>query len=263
MNYTGQLLRSFAEDFVRDRIVQTDISQKLGKDLIKINNTYTYPRDLLLSTFAQYKELGSSSFQSEVPPKSVKKAQKAFVFNVQLPCEGMEIWRKIVVPAEITFAKLHRILQTCFNWQDAHLHLFQVMSDGDVVAESKFDDPYGVDWELKSFRDYFSERKYLTAYLPKYHTIHYTYDFGDDWLHLIELEETIDDYKGQLPQCLDGAGTAPPEDAGGEGGYLEFLMIIEQDGDSEEKQELLEWAEFQGWQPFDLKAINQRLRRIK
>ena len=222
------------------------------------------PRDLMLSAFAQYKELGSGSFLSDAPPKSVKKAQKAFVLTVQLPCEGMVIWRKIVVPAEITFARFHRILQACFNWQNAHLHLFHVMTEkGDVVAESKFDDLYGVDWEHKSFRDYFSERKYLTAYLPDYSTIHYTYDFGDDWLHLVELEETIEDYKGQLPQCLDGAGTAPPEDAGGEGGYLEFLNIVKQTGESDEKQEMLEWAKFQGWQPFDLKMINQKLMRIK
>lgn len=264
LNYTGQILHYYSDVFINDQIIQTNLAVKFGKVAQKINGRYMDPRDLMLSAFAQYKELGSGSFLSDAPPKSVKKAQKAFVLTVQLPCEGMVIWRKIVVPAEITFARFHRILQACFNWQNAHLHLFHVMTEkGDVVAESKFDDLYGVDWEHKSFRDYFSERKYLTAYLPDYSTIHYTYDFGDDWLHLVELEETIEDYKGQLPQCLDGAGTAPPEDAGGEGGYLEFLNIVKQTGESDEKQEMLEWAKFQGWQPFDLKMINQKLMRIK
>lgn len=174
MNYTGQILHYYSDVFIKDQIIQTSLAVKFGKVAQKINGRYMDPRDLMLSAFAQYKELGSSSFSSEVPPKTAIKAQKAFVFRVQLPCDGMDIWRKIVVPAEITFAKFHRILQACFNWQDAHLHLFQVMAEnGNVAAESKFDDPYGVDWELKQFRDYFSERKHLTAYLPDYSMIHF------------------------------------------------------------------------------------------
>lgn len=32
------------------------------------------------------------------------------------------IWRRILVPGNITLAKLHRILQAAMGWTDSHLH---------------------------------------------------------------------------------------------------------------------------------------------
>ena len=48
----------------------------------------------------------------------------------------------------------------------------------------------------------------------------YTYDFGDDWSHHIQIkgiEKQNPAYP--YPRCLEGAGVAPPEDCGGIPGY--------------------------------------------
>jgi hypothetical protein len=261
INYTGRILPFYSEYFSEDQIIQTDLNLKLGTYLQKVGKEYVYPHERLLAAFSQFKENKLPVLSSEELSKTKVPGERAFVLLVQLPCGDQDIWRKLAVPARITFAKLHRILQVCFNWQDAHLHLFQILADNsNVVAESKSDDQDDFYLDTQQFYDTFSERKRLTAYLPEFLMIHYTYDFGDDWLHMIELEETIDNYEGKLPRCLDGEGTAPPEDVGGEEGYMEFLSIVEEEADTKEKRKMLEWAKHQNWQEFDLQKINERLR---
>ena len=36
------------------------------------------------------------------------------------------IWRRVLVPADITLAKLHSVIQTAMGWEDVHLHQFRV-----------------------------------------------------------------------------------------------------------------------------------------
>ena len=44
---------------------------------------------------------------------------------------------------------------------------------------------------------------------------HYTYDFGDDWDHLVEVEKVLPvDDQQPYPQCIAGARACPPEDVG-------------------------------------------------
>ena len=61
------------------------------------------------------------------------------------------IWRRLLVPANISLAALHAVLQIAFDWQDCHLHEFRIgrqrygpldiFEDGDnegLLDESKF-----------------------------------------------------------------------------------------------------------------------------
>lgn len=91
-------------------------------------------------------------------------------------------------------------------------------------------------------------------------SIVYTYDFGDDWKHTIEVEKVIHDYTVNYPTCVDGEGTAPPEDVGGEAGYEEFLSIIH-DSSHPDHLNLKEWGEMKGYEEFDRREVNWRLKR--
>ena len=72
-------------------------------------------------------------------------------------------------------------------------------------------------------------------------TLHYTYDFGDDWEHVVRIERFTDpDPAASYPVLISASGRCPPEDVGGFPGYEEFLAAIA-DPDHEHHEEISEW----------------------
>ena len=52
----------------------------------------------------------------------------------------------------------------------------------------------------------------------------YVYDFGDNWIHRIEVEDTaVKADPGWIPWLIDGARRGPPEDCGGVPGYQRLI----------------------------------------
>ena len=163
------------------------------------------------------------------------------VYQLKITIQEIEppIWRQILVPSGITFHKLHKIIQVAFGWQDYHLFNFDF---GDVVVHVPDPDYapgelYGEVKELSAKRtkidDLLSERKRCV----------YTYDFGDNWRHEVDLEKILPAEEGQrYPVCVAGAHHRPPEDIGGVSGYEEFLRIIS-DPENPEYNDYLVWAE--------------------
>jgi hypothetical protein len=147
------------------------------------------------------------------------------------------IWRRLEVDGRISLSKLHHFIQAAFGWSDAHLHEFQIRGKayGLPSPEDQFDD-----------RDIQDERKaFLNRLLAKNDVFTYSYDFGDDWQHVITVEDFTTDGEADLDggaYILDGARATPPEDVGGIPGYQNFIEVITVDPDSEDAQEMLEWA---------------------
>ncbi len=72
--------------------------------------------------------------------------------------------------------------------------------------------------------------------------IRYVYDFGDDWVHLIDVEIIGKPTPGNLyPRLFDITGRCPPEDVGGMPGYDNFLEAI-RDPEHPEHEDVTEWA---------------------
>src|SRR3546814_12932716 len=72
------------------------------------------------------------------------------------------------------------------------------------------------------------ERKWaLKSILSKGMQFLYVYDFGDNWKHLVTVEDLIvpasDRY---LPFCVAGGRACPPEDCGGVDSYPDFLDAL-------------------------------------
>lgn len=145
---------------------------------------------------------------------------KIKLLNVKKP----PVWRRVIVPENYTFEDLHYVIQICFGWQDEHLHKFG-------------NKPYGGDFEISSRHlddeedfNFFLSRKFMTKRLDECTTklnnvfgdgrkkLMYTYDFGDDWIHEIILED-IPDEVHLMPKCLAAKGSCPPENCGGPMGY--------------------------------------------
>jgi hypothetical protein len=93
----------------------------------------------------------------------------------------------------------------------------------------------------------------------------YVYDFGDDWHHLVLVENLYPERpkSASLVQCIAGENACPPEDVGGAGGYVEFLAAIA-DPRHEEHQNYLTWVGG-SFDPtrFDRAAVNRALAKIK
>jgi len=159
------------------------------------------------------------------------------------------IWRRLRLPGDFTLADLHTVLQDVFNWEDAHLHNFNV----DDVEFSEVDDEGDEEPDSEDEADVTLDELELT----KKSRILYTYDFGDNWEVQIKVEKIEgNDPNLTAPICLDGARAAPPEDCGGVPGYYNLIEAMSNPKHPDHK-ELLEWLGYE-YDPeaFDLEAAN-------
>ena len=172
------------------------------------------------------------------------------------------IWRRLLVRGDTSVARLHKILQVAFGWQDMHLHRFEIRGR-----------EYGVHQEGGVFFDTDAHEVLIGQLkLRRLERFTYEYDFGDLWVHDLRIETTLPlDPKMVYPRCIAGRRAAPPEDCGGPHAFMatrfEYTLI----GESRSRQEfedLLvdevddeEWAILRHYHPnrFDRRAVNQRL----
>lgn len=160
------------------------------------------------------------------------------------------VWRRLRVPSALPLSTVHAVVQLAMGWTDSHLHEWRV---GDVT--------YGLPDEEDWGEELADESEALLAQVaPVDSVLHYDYDFGDGWEHLVEVV-AVEPFDPKLPPlaCLDGAGTCPPEDSGGPIGYEHLLDALADPADAEH-EEATEWLG-EGFDPeaFDLTATNQRL----
>jgi hypothetical protein len=158
------------------------------------------------------------------------------IFQLKITLSGTKppIWRRVLVPAELTLAQLHTVLQISMGWENCHLHEF-------CVGRQRFGVPDPDAGMMGD--DTISEKKVrLSDVLPRVGAkADYTYDFGDGWEHSIILEKVLPlESASSYPVCTGGKRHAPPEDCGGTGGYHNFLEAIH-DPQNEEHDSLLEW----------------------
>ena len=154
---------------------------------------------------------------------------KYFDLDVSLLEIEPRIWRRFLIHSEATFMNLHYAIQHAFGWQDCHLYEFL---DGKVEendtrplyamklpriarsehAEPHDDEPDAPEADDIELRDYFSAKNKRCFYV---------YDFGDNWQHVVDLNEVVKLQEKYTRRLLDGARACPPEDCGGTMGYEE------------------------------------------
>ena len=185
-----------------------------------------------------------------------KAAESIYVLRIDLAQIKPAVWRRLEVAADITLAQLHRVIQLAFDWNDSHLHQFEI--DGQLYSQS-MPGSFGMDMgDL-------DERKFrLAAVAGVGSRFTYTYDFGDDWIHLVKAEKILPPMPGiRYPRCAAGRNAAPPEDCGGPWGYAEMLQTLA-DPAHPERDELLEWlgGDFDP-AAFDRQELNAGLGKLK
>jgi len=169
------------------------------------------------------------------------------------------VWRSFVVPEAITLAKLHRVLQTLFEWEDRHLHLFQF---GALRFAPHF--PRGEEFDgLPPLGDDYRGLTLAQFTLDLGDRFSYTYDMGDEWIVDIVVDAAQEGLRPAWCWCTDGRRAAPPEDCGGPPIYDELVSLLTT-GKAEIDGELIP-----GFAPdfvasrFDLAEINHRLSKLR
>lgn len=161
------------------------------------------------------------------------------------------VWRRVVVPSDLSLAKLSRLLELTMGWYGGHLHAFEA----DGVSFGVPD----LDWGDR-LRD--ERRARLADVLPGAGAkMRWDYDFGDGWEHDVVVEAILDrDPKVRYPTCIAGRRACPPEDCGGPYGYADMLDAL-RDSRHPSHEEFRDWVP-PGFKPsaFDLAGTDSLLR---
>lgn len=180
---------------------------------------------------------------------AVMAAPQVYQLKITLKHVKPPVWRRVVVPDDVTLAQLHGVVQTAMGWSDTHLHEWEL--DG-----VRFGDPVDLDDD-----DLASEEVRLAEIAAEGTRLRYTYDFGDDWEHQVLVEKVRPPLVGEpLPACTGGRRGCPPEDVGGPWGYDDFLEAYGDPGNPEHA-DLREWAgPFFDPEAFDAAEVTEMLR---
>jgi hypothetical protein len=169
-----------------------------------------------------------------LPPRRGPLAGPAPVYRLRIDLKGAKppIWRRVEVHGDLTLAGLHDVIQTVFEWEGYHLHVFETgygdFGDGDV------DLGHGLDGDVTVEQILAGPGAKLT----------YVYDYGDYWEHVVRVERTYEaDPEAHYPRCTGGRRAAPPEDCGG---LWEYQESLREHGDA-------------GADIFDREELNRRL----
>ncbi|MHC6181014.1 plasmid pRiA4b ORF-3 family protein [Clostridium sp. JNZ X4-2] len=177
---------------------------------------------------------------SEITGKQAYK-YRAFELLVTLDLDIYKAVRKIIVPADIKFTQLHKVLQSAFEWRNYHLYDFTVFDRDKYKCKlTTRIVPFGEDLEYDK-EAILMESHTLSEFLSEQKYIIYTYDMGDNWKHEIQLINVIDEYDKESPYLLEASGQTPPEDVGGVPGFIHFHEVI-MNPNSTECKEMREWA---------------------
>lgn len=161
------------------------------------------------------------------PKKAIKRASDVlYVLEVHLvdgPLtesfvrKNPRVERTIEIKGGQTLKSLHQIIFQAFDRAEEHLYEFQVGGDGP-------DDPdcqrYGPNPEVNpELAGDVAQTTVNALNLVPDERFGYTFDFGDDWWHVLEVEAIHDQApKGKYPKIIERIGQSPPQ-------YPDFRLI--------------------------------------
>ena len=238
----------------------------------------------------------TSRDSGEIDPRDLR----IYRLKITLDSTDPPIWRRLEVYAGMEMDSLATTIDTVFGWSGEHLGEFNIKgrSIGDE-GEWSLHDPDRLEASFLKLRKVLHSRASdeekrklgkvlvenimsklqaaadlaepdeadvptLSDLVPRVRTkFTYTYDFGDDWKHLIEVEKIAPAEPGvRCPRCTDGARANPLEDCGGP---WDFADLVAAAGHPEHERfgDLKEWG-MAKWDPgkFSVEKTNRELARL-
>lgn len=184
---------------------------------------------------------------------------EAVQLEIVLKYSKPSVWRKVVVRSDVSFYKLHWIIQFTMGWENSHLFEFNAEKYRIGEADEEFKDfGYAQDDVIDCKK--ITLKEVLDTEITE---LDYLYDFGDSWEHQIKVERVFpleeDKY---YPYCTEAKWDCPPEDCGGIPGFQHLLEVMKNKKHPEHRA-LKNWMGGLYKQlPADLEAINEDLSTI-
>jgi hypothetical protein len=178
------------------------------------------------------------------------------IATVYIELKGSEppIWRRVEVPTSITLKVLHDIVQVTMGW--FNYHLWEMVIDSQIYGL-----PIDEDWGTTP-RKPASRIRLRDVIAPGTTRIQYTYDFGDNWEHILVVSDVRAGVPGApYPRYVAGERDCPPEDCGGITGFYDMLEA-RADPEHPEHFEICEWLEDYDPEELDVFPIKIALGRI-
>ncbi len=267
LNEMCKVVSAYEEYLDDSKVIQNRISLKVGRYIFKKENHYKHPNEELYHGLAKLMNYRDTDINKIL-------AIETYQFKIKLNLKNYDIWRRILIPSNCSFAELHNVMQKVFGWFNYHMHEFRVL-DNEIKVDTNtplFLYPVKVrilDGDNQEEMDYIEQNECEVKYdtntmlheiFSKYHECLYIYDFGDSWEHIITLEKVIDDGINQSPILIERQGKRPPEDVGGEDGFEEYMKVIS-DKSNPEYESMMQWAEITKEKEQGIEEINRRLHR--
>ncbi|WP_052136310.1 plasmid pRiA4b ORF-3 family protein [Arthrobacter sp. PAMC 25486] len=185
--------------------------------------------------------------------KGKKKNPNAPIYQLKVSINRASppIWRRLLVRSDVPLGDIHTIVQNSFEWESYHLHGFQVGGPGGAVYGIPEPDMFGK-------RDLDENAYTLGEVLPaEGDSMVYTYDFGDNWEHLIKVEKVLPaEPQAPVVRCTGGRGRGPAEDCGGIWGWENLIEAIN-DPKHEEHRRYRDWLELSPGETLDHRAFDK------
>lgn len=128
------------------------------------------------------------------------------------------VWRRLELGSDLFLDEVHEIMQAAFGWTDSHLHRFGCGPSYYSRETEYYLCPFSADDGDEGVPE--EEVRLDEVLVDVGDKLFYTYDFGDDWQHVIRLEAVLA-REASAPRaiCTGGRQPGPAEDCGGVGGY--------------------------------------------
>lgn len=163
-----------------------------------------------------------ASTMTTAPSRRRPRRPDVVTYRVRVDLKGTKppLWRRLELSSDLLLSDVHQVIQQAFGWSDSHLHQFS--SDPDVYGAET--ERYLCAFEVAEGETGIPEEQVrLDEVLAEPGAkLHYTYDFGDDWDHVIKLEavsarKTASAGADPAPRavCTGGRRDGPAEDCGG------------------------------------------------
>ncbi len=210
--------------------------------------------------------LGQTAIEADqsLAPTLRRKPRKVRGFKIRMDLLHVKppIWRRLILPGDLTLNLVHVVLNEAMGWTDSHLHRFRTGND-----------PYAphfiTEFDLEEGdRGVLEDDVRLDQVLAKVgDKLWYDYDFGDGWEHVIKVEAVLPDPPDEV-ELVTGRRACPPEDVGGPWGYQGVAQWVDGGYDKallpdqfDDAKHAREWLPI-GWHPatFDLEVARDAVR---